>query len=464
MEKVHFTVITYSSLTTLRTISPSTFDMNKPQLNCVISRYCCMGSRRFRFLLMLSLIIFLYSLSQCPAWPADDTMNRQFFRNSDEGSRRVFGSEWFDEKWWLIENRFNFYLNDFRLLRDKMLMETIIGDQGDLNIRTQYVLKALKNDLVFLRNQLMLRYFPINNLRDSVGPEDSIDPYLSYPFTMYFEGREALKLRREIIDIIQDELDAEAQLDILALLISRANNYETDWITVRNSVIGAEWSTAIFLSLMLFSQNDIDMGVVMPLLRTADYRFAALVNVKKFGEAFSPTVESGFIHENKLFAMTALVRQRYGSGELYTLIKETLRIKFESDLFSRSYLGNYLKVKWQNIIERSIKEKRAKVEGDKGPFTYLHEYTLRINYFNNSRKTSRDYAIRIRFLDLRTNTLSVIIPAVVLRRISGMHHVIGYDQTITTFLEGGYGTPFSLQSSDDIDRGVHLLVGIRLTM
>lgn len=394
---------------------------------------------------------------------AANKQQHNFYSNSASIDNQFTLQNWWVEKWWIVQNRFNFYVNDIRLIRDKLLLNTIIGDQNQLSMRTHYDIKNIEHDISFLKNQIFFRYFQSHNEMSYDIDNYYIDPFTSYDKTINFYGSDADKIRNFVVDIFQNDLDTEAMIDISAFWISYFNNFKTNWITVQEAIIRGEWSIAFGVSALMYAQNNIDVGLVMPLYRSkTNKRWAAVLNLNDVGIDASPKLETGLIYETQYLAITTLIRHRYGNKELYKFIKETVKLKFEADLFSRSFFGNYFKVKWLNTIERNIGSSNVKydTEDDKKKFTYVHDYIVRVSMYHAASKSSRDYVVKIRFLDLRINTLSVIIPTFVFEMKGGLYPLIKDSITLKLLAEGGYGFPLNILNEDEKERGQHFMIGL----
>lgn len=381
--------------------------------------------------------------------------------SATERSTVVLPENWVFRNYPVVENRYNFYLMDIRLLRDNLLYDTIIGQDNDLNQRTKQNLRSLDNDLNFLYSKLLFYYFPDPGAGLGGGIKTYIDPYDSYPYTFYFEQDQATRLRQMILNEVQSDIEGESWIDIAAYGISYANGFNTDWLTVRDTIVKGEWVVALLLSGFFYSQNEINTGLVVPLLKTPkDNRFAGVLRLKSLGSSMSPQMEIGCIYETPLYVFTTVIRHRYGGGTIYSFFKQTLKMELEADLFSRTYFGNFMKLRWQNIFEIRLQE--IKVAPDEETFDYVHDYILRFSTLNVQRGVSREYAVRLRALDLRLNTVSLIIPAIIFERKSGFYPLIKNPLTFKIFFEGGYGVPFTLESEDDLDRGEYFLLGCSL--
>ncbi|MFC1850730.1 hypothetical protein ACFL27_11105 [candidate division CSSED10-310 bacterium] len=398
-------------------------------------------------------------------------------RSSDETTTQMMNpSQWLTEKWWLVEDRYNLYLQNIRLIRDKFILDSMLGKQDQLAIRTIYDLKIFSNDLNFLHHQVMFRYYPQQSLSHNDIDTIYIDPYTSYPFTLNLDDQQTSRLVELIFQMAHDDLDAESQINIGAYFISWANNFETDWQSVRDAVVSAEWVIALGLGAIQYSQNQVALGLVVPVYKSRNTRWAGLLNFHKFGAAMSPQLDVGFIYENRYIAVTSLLRNRYGQGEIYNFIKETIKVTLNADLFSRSFMEDYLKIRWQNTVETRIVSATAppsennSVSGTNwelekngpSPFNMLHEYSLRLAYYKNVTKSTRDYEIKARYLDLRINSTSVIIPAIIFEKNDGIWPITSEPLTIKMFFSGGYGLPFSLEPTTNLKSGYYFLIGTQV--
>ncbi|MBN2383429.1 hypothetical protein JXQ70_11150 [bacterium] len=372
---------------------------------------------------------------------------------------------WWSQKWWLIEDRFNFYLNDIRLNRDKILLNTIIGDQNELHSKTHYNIKTLRNDFYYYFDQIFFTYYPEHSLSTRFGAHADIDPYYSYPYSMGFEGSKATNIREDLQSMVQSDLGTEALIDIAAYLISYANDFQTDWLTVRDVIVRAEWGIALGLSAFLYSQNEINMGLVMPLYRSADNeRWAGIVNFRGYGLSQKPRLECGIAYETSKYTTRFLLRQRFGDAEIYENMKRTLQLQVDADLLTRTMFEKYFKVQGRFLIERSIDSDtpHKATQGEDGVFYLLHDYSLKLSVYRKISKVAREYSLRFRFLDLHTNTISLLVPALVFERKSGYMPLIYSPLSVRVFFEGGYGTPFTLEDDDDFERDLHFFSGINL--
>lgn len=417
---------------------------------------------------VLSTVTFLL-ICHCTLFANADTS--QFYTTQSVVASELPGdatyktANWWTQKWWLIENRVNFYLNDIRLLRDKFFLDTIIGSQDSLNIRTLYNIKTLQNDLYYYYNQLFFRYYPQNSNYNPDLDSHYIDPFFSYPVRMTFANSQFFEIRQDLLGMTQSDLEPEAMIDIAAFGISYANDFRTDWLTARDAIIRAEWILALGLSAFYYSQNEINFGFVVPLYKTMhNNRWAGVLNFRGYGIDQSPRLETGLIYETTMARYSLLMRHRFGEKEIYRFIKQTLRLQIEADLFSRTFFGNFFKMQWKSIFERSIDADtplKAK-KSDEDMFYFLHEYTIRLSIHRKITDSARDYAFRCRFLDFRINTLSLLIPALVFERENGLKPLIRTPIIFRAFFEGGYGVPFTLEDEDDFDRGRHIFAGVHI--
>lgn len=366
--------------------------------------------------------------------------------------------DWWSSKWWLLEKKVKININNFDIVRDS-IVDTIIGEHDTLGRRTAYNLASVRNNIHFIFNRLYLLYYPENWTFETDADDYYIDSYTSGMFDLNFYGEQATQIRDFLLDGIQDELDTEAYIDIAAKFISGTGNYsKEEWYNITHGLVTGQWVILGAMSALYYSQNRIDIGTEIPLYKNSwKQRFSALLNFKDYGQAQSPYLEIGTVYDSPIWKLTTLMRHRYGEAEIYKFIRQTFRIQFEADLLSRTYYGKFLKVKWENVFETNI-GKRKENPSDDG-FEFLHDYSIRISSFQASNNSSRDYGLKVRFLDFHINTLSLSIPALIYEMPSGIYPISKYPCVFRGFFEGGYGTPFTLDSTDDLKRGVHFLVG-----